>query len=157
MSAAGQVPVTLVIAVCLGLFSCVGDPPLARAEASAPLQEGLPYLPLIETLIDHVGYGRIDEAIVLLENDTTKGVPAEKREEARRMLATIYGSGGKYDGYDMVRVQHVTPRLHKVYALAYYQRHPIVYNFTMYQFDGEWKIHHVHWDDKIDQLAEKVR
>ncbi|MBW3595687.1 MAG: hypothetical protein KY475_00265, partial [Planctomycetes bacterium] len=66
------------------------------------------------------------------------------------------GSRGKYDGFEVVKVQTITPRLHKVYALAYYQRQPLVYIFTMYQFGGEWIINHAHWDDKIERLTEAL-
>ena len=115
-----------------------------------------PYVPLLETLIDHVGEGRIEDAVSILENDTSKGVPESNRDELKRRLAAIYAGGGKYDGHDVVAVRPISSRLHRVYAVAYHQRTPLVYTFTMYQFDGEWKINHVHWDDSLDKLAEAV-
>ena len=115
-----------------------------------------PYLPLLETLIDHVGEGRIDDALTILENDTSKGVPEQSRDSLKRTLANIYGGGGKYEGHEMVALEMVSARLHRAYAIAYHERQPVIYTFTMYQFDGEWKMHHVNWNDNIAELAEIV-
>ncbi len=115
-----------------------------------------PYIPLLETLIDHVGEGRIDDAIGFLEEETSKGVTEESRDSVKRMLSAIYGRGGKYDGHEIVAVRPISARLHRVYAMGYHERQPLVYTFTMYQFAGKWKINHVHWDDNVTKLAEKM-
>lgn len=115
-----------------------------------------PYVPLLETLIDHVGEGRIDDAVAILAADTSKGVPESSRDNLKRTLAGIYAGGGKYSGHEVVSVRPISSRLHRVYAVAYHQRQPLVYTFTMYEFDGEWKINHVHWDDSVAKLAEVV-
>lgn len=115
-----------------------------------------PYMLLLETLIDHVGEGRIDDAVAILAADTSKGVPESSRDNLKRTLAGIYAGGGKYNGHEVVSVRPISSRLHRVYAVAYHQRQPLVYTFTMYEFDGEWKINHVHWDDSVAKLADVV-
>ena len=115
-----------------------------------------PYMLLLETLIDHVGEGRIDDAVAVLTADTSKGVPESSRDNLKRTLAGIYAGGGKYDGHEIVSVRPISSRLHRVYAVAYHQRQPLVYTFTMYEFDGEWKINHVHWDDSVAKLADVI-
>ena len=131
-------------------------PVLASAQEIAEHGDQLdqPYVPLLETLIDHVGEGRIDDAIGILEDKSTKGVPESSRENVKRALAAIYGGGGKYDGHEVVAIRPISSRLHRVYAVAYHERQPLVYTFTMYQFEGQWRINHVHWGDDIAKLSD---
>ena len=142
--------------ICVIVLLCTS----ANAQDAIPGEDaaagGQPYLPLIEALIDHVGEGRIDEAIGILTNDTTKGVPESARDNVKRTLAAIYAGGGEYEGHEVVAVRPISSRLHRVYAVAYHERQPLVYTFTMYLFDGEWKINHVQWDDKVSKLADAV-
>lgn len=141
------------------LLLLIASPALLAQEpttANDAQQIDQPYLALLETLIDHVGEGRIDDAIGILQDETSKGVPDASRESLKRTLAAIYGGGGKYDGHEIIAVRPVSDRLHRVYAIGYHERQPLVYTFTMYRFDGQWKINHVHWDDNIDKLADAL-
>ena len=143
-----------ILSLCWLLTSCQ---PLAAQEQSEPKPQGVvdqPYVPVLETLIDHVGEGRIEDAVAILQDETTKGVPEATLENLKRSLAAIYGGGGKYDGNEVVAMKAISSRVHVVYALGFHQRQPLVYTFTMYQFEGRWKIHHVHWGDNINKLAE---
>ena len=141
----------VVLSLCTVAF-CQQEQPSEAIDATTQ-----PYLPLLETLIDHVGEGRIDDAVGILANDTSMGVPESNRDGLKRTLAAIYAGGGEYDGHEVIAVRPISSRLHRVYALAYHQRQPLVYTFTMYQFQGDWKINHVHWDDNVGKLADVVR
>ena len=142
------------VAALLGCIVARGEELASNAAIDANDQS---YLPLLEALIDHVGEGRIDDAVGILANDTSKGVPESKRDDVKRTLAAIYAGSGKYDGHEVIAVRPLTSRLHRVYAVAYHERQPLIYTFTMYHFEGGWKINHVHWDDNVSKLAEVVQ
>ena len=140
--------------ICLLVALAVGGHQQAFADQRESIDQ--PYLPLLETLIDHVGEGRIEDAMGVLEDQTSKGVPEDKREQLKRTMAAIYAGAGEYDGQDFVAVQAISPRLHRVHAVAYFERQPVIYTFTMYQFGGKWVINHVHWGDDVVKLAELI-
>ena len=142
--------------LCFAVSILVAINVSSLAAAQQQAAEHQPYLLTIEALIDHVGEGRIDEAIEILSTESSKGVPESYREELKRTLATVYGRGGKYDGHEVVAIKPISSRLHRVYAVAYHQRQPLIYTFTMYLFDGEWKLNHVHWNDDLSKLADVV-
>jgi hypothetical protein len=135
-----------------------GDANVVSTTTKAATQAGglhEEYAATLSEVMDHVGAGEFDAALDVLGEHASKPPSGDDRDKLKRLFAGIYSGGGKYDGHEFAGVQTYSSRVHKAYAIAYYQRQPVLYVFTMYQFEGKWKIAHLHWSETLDPL-EKI-
>ena len=133
------------------------QPPAATAAGTAHALAAAEYAAPMTSLVDHVGAGRIDEAVAVLTKHSRRGFGEEQQQQMRQLFARIYGSGGEYDGHDLAALQTVTSRLHRLYIVGYHEARVMVYKFTVCQFQGRWMIVGFEVGDKLTELEKHAR
>jgi hypothetical protein len=94
--------------------------------------------PKVEELLSLYGQGKIDD---LLQRMPV--APADNRDEfdsLRRELIGLTGVAGRYLGFDIVALETLSDRYHEVYALAYFEKEPILFEFGFYRPGEAWQV-----------------
>jgi hypothetical protein len=119
------------IAAVLPFESCIAADPSVSAIARTALE------PKVSELVDLIGKGRIDAMI-----DRIGPVPDTDRlyyEQTRQRLINLYSSAGKYDGFDIAGYKVLTPRFQIAYALVYFDKRPVLFEFGFYRINDTWR------------------
>jgi hypothetical protein len=122
----------------------------AAPEAAPAVEQPPEYAALIEDLLEHIAAGRIGEGVTLFEQNAV-GVNDLARESLRSQFATLHTAGGSCDGIEIVAVQPISPRLHRVFALMHFERSPIVFAVHVRQFQGRWSLGHFQYSADVIQ------
>ena len=124
---------------CASAFAAEGDfgpPPMPATRPAAPYDRQL------NRALSLLVGGRIDEMLGQLEF-SPQVVGSEDFEVVRQRLASLQANAGRCDGFDVVAARPLTARFQQVFALAYFERRPVLLVFQFYQVNGRWRAHDI--------------
>ena len=127
--------IVLAIVAVFTLFPTRKSSPAAEPAVSAIARPALE--PKVAELIDFITNGRIDAML-----DRIGPIPDRERQafdETRQRLINLYGSSGKYGGYDIAGYKVLTPRFQVAYVLVYFDKRPILFEFGFYRVNDVWR------------------
>jgi hypothetical protein len=148
------------LAGCDGGCNRASNPPAHPAEPAAPAPEGpLPGFDYKSFVRDHlalIGAGKAPQAALHLAAlaATPDTFSPTWVEDASHRFADLAAAAGRYNGHDLAGYKALTPRVRRIYAVAYFDRRPYLaeYGFTR-QPSGEWKLDGFALRESLDELA----
>lgn len=145
------------------LWAGLGSRPTASAQPAQPPAAGREHeavkaelRPQVDQYLTLFGQGKIDE--MLQRMPLPSGASRDEFETQRRQLAALYASAGRYSGFDVVGFQPLSSRYYQVYAIAYFEKQPALFEFGFYHPKAErandWQVQHFHMRTDFTQFLD---
>ena len=132
---------------------------LRTLAAQLPVDGMEDYVPLLQDTIAKVGAGNVDEAVKLFF-PVVGAAPGDPEPEPMRMfrkqLTEMHKASGGFEGSDIVAVRRISSRVHTVYAIAYFERQPIMFRFGMYRWNKTWRFTECHFNRDMTELQQNT-
>jgi hypothetical protein len=107
------------------------------------------YMPLISQVIAAYAHGDVDKGCALVDPTPQKG---PQIDAMKHQIKTVHSAGGAYYGHEVISVQRLTDRLHRVTLLVLFERMPFLYSFNVYKAQDSWRFWGFQWTNKPDEI-----
>ena len=111
---------------------------------------------IIDIFFDLIARNEAEAAVEMIFSDMGSWVPRDSILQVRQQLLSLNQYLGHFIGYEYLGDVKLSGRYVIDNYFCYYDRQPILYEFTFYRPDAKWRVQNINFQSEFESLIARA-